>query len=180
MPTPQEDYRTIPLTQGQVAIVDTADYEWLMQWKWFAQWCQCTNSFYARRNEWAGVKKQATVHMSRVILSLERSDKRCADHINRDTLDNRRVNLRPATRSQNGHNRIGTSKSGFKGVYRRAGKNVWSAVIYIEGKRKRLGDYPSPEKASDIYQAKARELRGEFHPLIAESRKEAPSRPAAP
>ena len=35
MTTPSEPlYREIPLTQGQVALVDAADYEWLMQWEW--------------------------------------------------------------------------------------------------------------------------------------------------
>ena len=28
--------RRIPLTRGQVAIVDDADYAWLSQWKWCA------------------------------------------------------------------------------------------------------------------------------------------------
>jgi hypothetical protein len=35
-PAQGDSYRTIPLTQGQVAFVDTKDYEWLSRWKWFA------------------------------------------------------------------------------------------------------------------------------------------------
>ena len=41
--------RAIPLTQGQWALVDDADYEWLMQYEWCAQWDKDTRSFYAVR-----------------------------------------------------------------------------------------------------------------------------------
>ena len=48
MTTPSGEYRIIPLTQGQVAIVDAADYESLMRWKWQAKW-EPTHEILLRR-----------------------------------------------------------------------------------------------------------------------------------
>jgi len=95
--------RTIPLTQGQVALVDEADFEWLAQWKWYARWAENTQSFYAVRNERSvgSSSRQRAVFMHREILQLRPGDPRKGDHQNGDTLDNRRSNLRHATSSQN-------------------------------------------------------------------------------
>ena len=45
---PVSDYRTIPLSQNKFAVVDAADYEWLMQSKWCAH--KHRNTWYAVRN----------------------------------------------------------------------------------------------------------------------------------
>jgi hypothetical protein len=37
--------RLIPLTQGQVAIVDVGDFAALDRWNWSAHWNPCTKSF---------------------------------------------------------------------------------------------------------------------------------------
>jgi hypothetical protein len=47
---PQDpSYRLIPLTYGQNTIVDTENYDWLMQWEWEALWDPKTKSYYAVR-----------------------------------------------------------------------------------------------------------------------------------
>ena len=91
--------REIPLTQGKVALVDDADFDWLNQWKWYAAKAVSNGAFYARRT----INETGTsIHMHRAILGLEPGDPRRADRIRRDgTLDNRRDNLRIATQSQN-------------------------------------------------------------------------------
>ncbi len=96
----------ITLTHGQVALVDAADYEWLMQWKWRAR----ANACWYGRNYYADstVKidgKWQVLKMHRIILGLEIGDKRHGDHINHDTLDNRRGNLRIVTPAENNRNR---------------------------------------------------------------------------
>ena len=57
--------QTIMLTKGQVALVDDADYAWLMLWKWKATWNKSTQSFYAY-----GVRDGVRCSMSRLILGV--------------------------------------------------------------------------------------------------------------
>lgn len=86
------------------------------------------------------------------------------DHINCDGLDNRLVNLREATLSQNSANmrRRNDNTSGAKGVCRRAGSDKWSAEIMVAGKRRHLGQFESIEAAAAAYEAAAIKHFGEF------------------
>lgn len=85
------------------------------------------------------------------------------DHWDLDKANNRWINLREASRSQNGMN-IGLTKrntSGFKGVSRvPCGK--WKASIRYQGKLIYLGHHDTPEAAHAVYVAKSIELFGEF------------------
>jgi hypothetical protein len=86
------------------------------------------------------------------------------DHKDRDRRNNRIDNLRGATRQQNSGN-IGMFKhntSGFKGVVYIKGKNKWDARIKINGKQVYLGRRSTPEEASQLYEAAARQHFGEF------------------
>jgi hypothetical protein len=89
--------KKIKLTQGQFAKVDDEDYDWLNQWKWCAQYNPKTKSYYAVRSVKEGVKI-----MSRVIMGEPKG--KLVDHEDHDTLNNKKNNLRVATRSQNGMN----------------------------------------------------------------------------
>jgi hypothetical protein len=84
------------------------------------------------------------------------------DHINRVRSDNRPINLRKATRSQNNINaRIrNDNSSGFKGVARN-GKG-WRAFIRHKGKQVHLGTFNTKEKAAAAYKEAATRLYGEF------------------
>lgn len=82
------------------------------------------------------------------------------DHKNRNRLDNRRDNLRYATRSQNCINRLSTSKSGYRGVYLVQGR--WVAEIKYEKQRKFLGGFTTKEKAAIAYNVAAIKYHGEF------------------
>lgn len=87
------------------------------------------------------------------------------DHINGVRSDNRISNLRPATRGENLRNspKHRDNKSGFKGVYWSKWAGKWHARIMISYKRIHLGFFDDPREASDAYEAKARELFGEFY-----------------
>jgi hypothetical protein len=157
---PQDNsIRHIPLTQGQVAIVDTADYEWLSQWKWHACWNASKRSFYAvRRN-----RKEGTVRMHRLILAATSQD---VDHRNGFTLDNRRNNLRECTHQQNCANQSKkrNNKSGYRGVYKHSSVERWVAQIQC-GKMKKIGHFYTPEDAARAYDKAATEYFGEFAKL---------------
>lgn len=157
------DYRLIPLTQGQFAIVDTADYEWLMQWKWCVQWAKNTKSFYAIRVSIVNGER-ATIRMHRLILNLHRGDNRMGDHINHETLDNRRGNLRVATVLENNRNvrKRCVNTSGHVGVSWHKNSKKWRAYIMLPSGQKSLGYYEEIEDAATAYSDAAKEHFGEF------------------
>ncbi len=86
------------------------------------------------------------------------------DHINRNPLDNRVSNLRPATHAQNTHNAKvqRNNVSGLKGVCFRKDCGRYQARIDYNGKTHSLGFYQTAEEAHQAYVAKAIELRGSF------------------
>ena len=90
------------------------------------------------------------------------------DHINGNTLDNRKSNLRIASLKQNTRNLTTKrkSKSGFRGVFR-APKNYvsrpWKAGIKHNNKNIHLGYFSTPEEAAKAFDKAAKELFGEFH-----------------
>ena len=154
---------TITLTQGKVAIVDAADFEWLNQWKWYAKRTPSMKSFYAGRTLAKVDGHQGkNILMHRVILGLKTGDPRQGDHVNHNTLDNRDENLRIATSSQNLMNRglFSSNTSGFKGVSRNT--KGWRAKIQVDGKALYLGTRDTPRQAFELYCAAAEKFHGEF------------------
>jgi hypothetical protein len=151
--------REILLTQGQVAIVDDADFYWLSQWKWHAQWVPGQRNFIAVRTYEA-----KSILMHRAILGLDQGDKRQGDHKNGITLDNRRDNLRIAVPSQNTWNQgvRRNNTTGYKGVYFYAKTRRWGAKIGVQRKAIFLGYFSTPELAHEAYCAAAEKYHGEF------------------
>jgi len=83
------------------------------------------------------------------------------DHINGDPRDNRPMNIRVATVSQNGANkRRGNSKSGFRGVYQRWRK--WLAQISVDGRLRSIGMFFTAEDAARAYDRAAIDAFGQF------------------
>ena len=99
--------KIITLTQGQVAKVDDADFEWLSQWKWRATYTNSIKSYYAERGF---LGKHILMH--RVLLNP--NDGYQVDHIDGDPLNNQRANLEIGTSSQHAcnRNRNADNKSG--------------------------------------------------------------------
>jgi len=149
--------KEIPLTQGQVALVDNEDFETLNQFKWCAQWAPDAQTFYAQRREGKKI-----IYMHRKIL--DAPDRVKIDHRNHLGLDNQRSNLRFATGNQNQANsRISKrNTSGFKGVSRYRKKERWKAQISKNNRSIFLGYFNHPEQAARAYDAAALKYFGEF------------------
>ena len=126
--------KTIRLTQGQVAVVDDYAYEGINQHKWCAHWSPNTNSFYATRGS-----DGKGVQMSRAILGVDSS--LYVDHVNGNTLDNRRENLRLVTARQNAQNQHKPKSSIYPGVVWHKRDYRWQAQIYVNGKNLFLGTF---------------------------------------
>ena len=164
MTTPSElSYREISLSNGRVTKVDPADYERLSQWKWYAQRVPSMQAFYAARHTLKSEGRK-TILMHREILGLHIGDGLHGDHINGDTLDNRRINLRVATTSENGMNckRSKRNKSGYKGVHWDKAKKKWMAYIQVRGRHTFLGYFETAEEAHVVRCKAETETYGEF------------------
>lgn len=159
----------IPLTRGQITIVDNEDAD-LNKLRWHALFRPQYGdggAYIARRTERHKGKQTAQL-MHRVILArmlgrlLLQAEE--VDHIDLNPLNNRRSNLRLATKRQNKTNQrtYKNNTSGYKGVSWNASKRKWHARISKEGKVIHLGFFDSPEEAYDRYCKAARELHGEF------------------
>lgn len=86
------------------------------------------------------------------------------DHINGNPLDNRIVNLRKATRQENGRNvrRHKDGASGYKGVSWSNQRGQWVAQILTDGKHSHLGFFDCPKQAHQAYRTAAVIKHGVF------------------
>lgn len=149
----------IPLSRGRVALIDPEDESLaLANGPWHSVPGQRTS--YARTNIKRADGTWTSVYLHVLILGVK-----SVDHINGDGLDNRRINLRPASAMQNSYNRPvrSDSSSGFKGVTRnRSRGKPWRAQIGAEGKSIHLGLFDSAVEAALAYDVAAHELHGDF------------------
>lgn len=135
--------------KDQVALVDDEDYDKVSRVKW------SLNSGGGRFHLYAihgfrvnGVSRILSMH--RYIIGPENAQGLDVDHINGNSLDNRRSNLRVCTRSVNLHNKHNLhalNTSGTTGVYYSKSRKRWIAEIRIDRKRKHLGRHVNKEDA---------------------------------
>lgn len=83
-----------------------------------------------------------------------------ADHNNRNTLDNRKSNIRVCTRGQNLANRVKFSDKKYKGVFQVRDKFV--AEVQKEKIQYRTRTFSCEKEAAEIYDCLAIRLHGEF------------------
>lgn len=150
----------IPLTNGRRALVDPDDHDRIIEHLWRAQ----RASGSTEHVPWYAMTTidRKVVSMHALVLGIE--DGRLIDHASRNGLDNRRVNLREATHSQNAMNRKRQSNntSGFKGVTWNKQTERWQVMIQVDRKLERIGFFDTPEDAALAYDAAARIRFGEF------------------
>lgn len=125
-------------TTGNKFYVDLDDYELVKEHCWSE--IIHTDSVYSSLR--AKINKKS-IKMTK-LLGLE-----YYDHADRNTLNNRRYNLRPATPMENARNKSTqhNNKSGVSGVYQPKDSNTWIAYIAINKKRRHLGSFKNKEDA---------------------------------
>jgi hypothetical protein len=155
----------IPLTQGQFAEVDDDDFDWLMLWKWHASWNPTGRKFYACRSSPRDTTKPKNQQQRKIWMHEIISGGPRPDHKDRDGLNNRRSNLRPATRSQNSANRRlqSNNTTGLRNVTLSRGR--WRVRIQVRGKKESIGSFGSIEEAAAASNAAALKCFGEFAQL---------------
>lgn len=140
--------KRIELTQGYCALIDDDDYAELSKYKWTA-WFDITGNGYAVRSVW---KTRTTVYMHRQILGILDAGRRVrGDHINHNTLDNQRHNLRIVTHKQNLENRTGAQvnnlSTGVRGVSLVRSRGTYRAYVKHNGIMRNLGDFKTLAEA---------------------------------
>ena len=138
-------YMLIQHKHGEFKVLfDLEDIEKVEQFKWHIKYVPESKVYYTYSQE----RKS---HKTRKIISLHRYLMNCPkdlviDHVNHNTLDNRKKNLKICTMFENAINYKG-NKSGCVGVYWEKKLNKWRATIGVNYDTISLGCYTNFEDA---------------------------------
>lgn len=161
----QDNIKTIFLIESpkygnKEIIIDTEDWERIKVFRWHVYYSRSNfyviSTFYKNNNS-------TIIKLHRYIMN-NLNKKIGIDHINQNTFDNRKQNLRECTQSENSMNR-GKNKnntSGYKGVIWRKDCKKWQCRIGVNNKRICLGFFTNPRDAAFFYNLHAIKYHGEF------------------
>lgn len=140
----------ITLSDGTTAVCDAEDADLVRGNNW---------SLGAGNHPISGLGKLAHVILGRSCHWI--------DHKDRDARNNRKSNLRYATKQENAWNRSKAKgkSSQFKGVSFRSDRGTWMACIGFNGRTIKLGTFATEREAAEAYDNAARERFGEFAAL---------------
>jgi hypothetical protein len=145
----------IELSNGGFAIIDDCDFELVSGFRW-------------HKNVQGYAGANAKINGNRTVIMMHRlimgaNPKQLIDHINHNTLDNTRTNLRLCTHAENMKNRLvcRSSSTGLKGTFPN-GSGKFRARIVVDGRRIWLGTFLSPADAHAAYCTAAKKYHGEF------------------
>jgi hypothetical protein len=129
------------------ALADDEDADLLNQYRWYSVWRKTSQTPYAQTSVVWPDGSRHSIYMHGLLAGSG------ADHINGNGLDNRRVNLRPATRAQQQWNRgiPRNASSQFKGVRWDNENKRWYVRPQVNGKLHFLGRYVDEEEAARVY-----------------------------
>lgn len=147
-------------------MIDADDADRVGQFNWRAAYREKGRCFYAVRSQKREGMRHIEQAMHGFILGMREGFQ--VDHVHGRTLDNRKSQLRYATRSQQKMNSglYANNKTGRKGIYWRERDQQWSASISVEGKQMHLGQFDRKEDAIFARQTAEQKYFGEFNRVV--------------
>lgn len=157
--------KRIPLTQGYFTVVDDEDHEYLSQFKWRAENAHRADRFpiYATRGVRRQKNKTERESMHRLVIGAKAGE--LVDHIDGDSLNNTRSNLRIANATGNSRNRRKRrtpTTSKYLGVCWNKTAGKWQAGIQANKRQRFLGLFVDEDSAALAYDKAVEELNDEF------------------
>lgn len=146
--------KELNLTRGRVAFVDDDDFDRLSKFRWSVD-----GRGYVCRGQWIpGENTTRVLKLHREVMNPPKGQP--VDHINGNTFDNRKANLRVCTWAENSANCKKKGPHRFRGVTKRG--DAWMAQIKHLYKVYNLGTFKTIEQAAFAYDKRAAVLFGEF------------------
>lgn len=142
-------------------IIDEEDFEKVSKHKWKMHGTEHVSTI-----DYSNNKKQIYLH--RLIMDIHYEDKNIyVDHINGNTFDNRKHNLRIVTPKENGQNRKThkNNKTGISGVMKRKDTGKYRVTITVDRKKINLGNFKDFEEACKIREEAEIKYYGEYRRL---------------
>ena len=150
--------KTIIFKNGLECRYDDKDHGLVSKYRWWSE--KIGHTWYAKSTVKNPDGKRTSVYMHRLILSPKKGKR--TDHVNMNGLDNRRVNLRECSHSENLCN-VGSrkgSKQIFKGVHFE--HNGFVASIRFNNVKTYIGRFKTAKDAALAYDEKAISIHGKF------------------
>lgn len=150
-------------------VIDLEDLEYVSKWTWYARYNWSNQKYYATHTVYNPETKQAsqTMDLQYYLINQNRDTNIRVDHIEHDTLDNRRSNLRVSTNDENTKHRKGKNSNNVSG-YRNVAyiKNIkgtpYHVQLMVNGKNTVLGKFSDVHEAGAYAKKMREELYGEF------------------
>lgn len=154
--------KQISLTQGKVTLVDDEDFDFLNRFKWNYQSKGYAHRLVNEIGKTHKTRKVIHVYMHRFLMNPRKG--MVVDHMDGNTLNNQKSNLRICHHKNNIRNRTKLNKnntSGFRGVSLKY-EGKWAASIKLNYKVTHLGYFPSKELAYERYAREAKKHYGKY------------------
>lgn len=146
----------VPLGNGNFTEIDDEDFHFVFGKEFHLLKGHNTN--YAQ-----GAKADGGFLLHRILMGVIDKPELEIDHIDHDGLNNKRMNLRLATKAQNTQHARKRGK--YKGVTFNQLEQKYKARIQVKGRRYTIGTFETAEDAAHAYDAKAKQLHGRFAKL---------------
>lgn len=165
--------RLLQTKPGIFVKLDDDDYERLKNYKFYGRWSPTAKSWYFFRHPATGgvvglktgkgCIKLGNSYIHREIINAPKGME--VDHINHDSLDCQKHNLRIVTKSQNQMNRRGAQSNsilGKRGIHFDKSRMKYQVRLRLNGKDIHFGRFSSLEEAERAAIAGRKEYFGEF------------------